>query len=146
MSNRYKIKDQRGMNYLTLTVVGWIDIFSRKRFREIIIESLKYCQAEKGLKVYGYVIMTNHIHLIVSAEGKQTLSEVIKDFKSFTASTILKELPDSTESRKGWLMYLFGYFAKKNKRKSEHQFWQTDNHPIELYSTKVIKQKNELHP
>ena len=43
-------------------------------------------------------------------------------------------------------MYLFGYFAKKNKRKSAHQFWQTDNHPIELYSTKVVRQKlNYIH-
>lgn len=146
MSNRYKIIDQRGLNYLTLTVVGWIDIFSRKKYRDLIIDSLKYCQANKGLHIYGYVIMTNHIHLVVSADGQQTLSEVLGDFKSFSATSILKDLPTSNESRRDWLMYLFGYFAKKNKRKTEHQFWQTDNHPINLYSTKVIRQKlNYIH-
>jgi putative transposase len=64
MSNKYKIIDQHGLNYLTLTIVGWIDIFSRKKYRDIIIESLRYCQENKGLKIYGYVIMTNHIHLM----------------------------------------------------------------------------------
>ena len=50
-------------------------------------------------------------------------------------------MPQSNESRREWLLYLFGIFAKKNKRNAKHQFWQTDNHPIELYSTKVILQK-----
>ena len=146
MSNQYKIKNEEGIYFLTLTVVGWIDIFTRHKFRDTIIESLKFCQKKKGLKVYGFVIMSNHLHLIVQAEGSQTLSEVIRDFKAFTAGSILKDLPDSSESRWKWLMYLFGYFAKKNKRTSEHQFWQADNHPIEVYSTKVIRQKlNYIH-
>ena len=89
MSNKYKIRDQHGLNFLTLTVVGWIDIFSRKKYRDIIIESLRFCQENKGLKIYGYVIMTNHIHMIVQATGEQILSGVLSDFKSYTASTIL---------------------------------------------------------
>jgi len=146
MSNKYKVIDQRGLNYLTLTVVGWIDIFSRKKYRNLVIESLKYCINHKGLHVHGYVIMTNHIHLVVSASGKQTLSEVIGNFKSFIATSILKYLPKSNESRREWLMYMFGFFAKKNHRPSAHQFWQTDNHPIDLYTKRVTQQKlNYIH-
>jgi putative transposase len=115
--------------------------FFQKKYRDIIIESLRYCQENKGLKIYGYVIMTNHIHLIVRANGEQILSGVLSDFKSYTATTILKDLPKSNESRREWLMHLFNIYAKKNKRPSAHQFWQKDNHPIELYSTKVILQK-----
>ena len=144
--SRYKIKNEEGIYFLTLTVVGWIDIFTRQKFRDMIIESLKFCQEKKGLRVYGFVIMSNHIHLMVQAKGSQTLSEVIRDFKAFTATSILKDLPESSESRWQWLMYLFGYFAKKNKRTSEHQFWQSDNHPIEVYSKKVLRQKlNYIH-
>ena len=77
MSNRYKVLDQRGLNFLTLTVKGWVDVFSRKNYRDIFIDSLKYCIANKGLHVYGYVIITNHVHLIVSASGEKTLSDVI---------------------------------------------------------------------
>lgn len=146
MSNKYKVRNQRGLNYLILTVVGWIDIFSRKKYRDLVIESLQFFFAKKGLHVHGYVIMTNHIHLVVSATGEQNLSEVIGNFKSFIATSILKELPNSNESRREWLMYLFGFFAKKNQRPSAHQFWQTDNHPIDLYTSRVIQQKlNYIH-
>jgi putative transposase len=141
MGNKYKVINQRGLNYLTLTVVGWIDIFSRKKYRDLVIDSLQYCIDQKGLHVHGYVILTNHIHLVVSASGKQTLSEVIGNFKLFTATSILKDLPQSNESRRKWLLYLFGYFAKENQRPSAHQFWQCDNHPIDLYTKQVIQQK-----
>ncbi len=63
MSNRYKIINQLGMNFMTMTIVGWVDIFSRQRYRDIAIESLRYCQKEKGLIIHAYVIMTNHIHI-----------------------------------------------------------------------------------
>jgi hypothetical protein len=90
--------------------------------------------------------MTNHIHLVAKATGEQTLSEVIGNFKSFIATSILKELPNSNESRREWLIYMFSFFAKKNQRPSAHQFWQTDNHPIDLYTSRVIQQKlNYIH-
>lgn len=117
MSNRYKIKNQKGLYFLTLTVVGWIDIFSRKSYRDVIIESLDFCQKKKGLRVHGYVIMTNHIHLIVSSVGSQTISEIFKDFKSYTATTILKSLPQSRESRWEWLLYLLVFLQKRIKEK-----------------------------
>jgi REP element-mobilizing transposase RayT len=137
--SRYKIYEQHGLNYLTLTTVGWIDVFSRQRYRDIIIESLKYCQTHKGLHVYGYVIMSNHIHMIVHTEGFE-LSDVLRDFKKFTASNILKSIQKEPESRREWLMHLFKFFAHNDSNR-EHQFWQTDNHPIALWSQDVIWQK-----
>ena len=143
--SRYKIRDQQGLNYLTLTVVGWIDIFSRKRYRDIIIESLRYCREHKGLHVVGWVIMTNHIHLIVFTETLE-LSHVLRDFKKFTAFKILESISAEPESRREWLLYMFKYFAAINPNNRNFQFWQQDNHPIELWSLPVIWQKlNYIH-
>jgi REP element-mobilizing transposase RayT len=64
---RRKILDQNGFNYLTLTIVDWVDVFTRKECRDIVLESLRHCQAKKGLVIYAYVIMSNHIHLVVQA-------------------------------------------------------------------------------
>lgn len=139
--SRYKIHDQQGLYFLTLTVVGWIDVFSRAKYKHIILDSLRYCQKEKGLNVYAYVIMSNHIHLIASAEEGYELSNILRDFKKFTAKQILKRIQNGTESRKEWLMYLFRFFAKGNARNREYQFWQADNHPMELYSPSMIEQK-----
>ncbi len=139
--SRYKILDQTRLNYLTLTLVGWIDIFTRQRYRDIVIDSLKYCQENKGLRICGYVIMSNHIHLIVYTEGGNQLSDVLRDFKKFTAVHILKSIEAETESRREWLVYLFRFYAKNTSNTSNHQFWQHDNHLIALWSQKVIWQK-----
>jgi REP element-mobilizing transposase RayT len=69
MSDSYQIKDQEGTYFLTCQVVGWVDVFSRQTYRDIIIDSLGYCISEKKLLVYAYVIMTNHVHLIVRSEA-----------------------------------------------------------------------------
>ncbi len=46
MPTGYQIKGQEAAYYLTFQVVFWIDIFTRKVYRDIIIDSLKYCQQE----------------------------------------------------------------------------------------------------
>jgi REP element-mobilizing transposase RayT len=93
--------------YITMTVGGWIDIFTRKNHRYAIINSLKYCQEEKGLIIYAYVIMSNHIHMIVDSNGSFTLKEIIRDFKKFTSKKILQQIQCETESRRKWLLQLF---------------------------------------
>jgi REP element-mobilizing transposase RayT len=90
--------------YLTLTVVNWIDVFTRKNHRDAIIESLKYCQAEKGLNIYAYVIMSNHIHLIVNCNLPFELSDVIRDFKKFISKKIVQQIQTEPESRREWML------------------------------------------
>ena len=72
MSTRYKIERTDELYYLTFQIVGWVDIFTRKIYRDIVIESLRYCQAHKGLNLYAYVIMSNHIHLLAHGGVKNT--------------------------------------------------------------------------
>lgn len=82
----YKINNQYHTHFLTMTIVGWADIFTRLVYKEIVVDSLKFCQKEKGLVVHAYVIMSNHIHLIATAhENSKGLSAIIGDFKKFTA-------------------------------------------------------------
>jgi REP element-mobilizing transposase RayT len=103
VADAYQIKNQKGLYFLTLQVVGWVDIFTRKSYRDIIIDSFVYCRKSKGLKVYAYVIMSNHVHCVVSAENN--LSDVVRDFKKFTSKEIFKLINENTqESRKEWLL------------------------------------------
>ena len=148
MSNKYKIVDQQGLHYLTLTTVGWIDLFTRQIYRDILIDSLKYCIANKGLSVHGYIIMPNHLHLIVSTRAPFLLSNVLRDFKAYTGRSIFQLLQDKKqiESRRDWLLHVCNYQALGRRDRQKYQLWQTDNHPIVLVSTKVILQKlNYIH-
>lgn len=143
MSVKYKILDQHGLNYLTCTISGWVDLFTRAEFRDIILESWRYCSEHKGLQIWAYVFMSNHIHFIANTQAPYELENVIRDFKSHTARQILNALEDKRrpESRREWLLYLFRFFAKKFRGTQEHIVWQHDNHPIALYSEKVTLQK-----
>ena len=140
--SRYKILDQHGINFVTLTVVDWVDVFIRKRYKDIVIESLKHCQKEKGLVVYAYVIMSSHIHLIAEAKGSIPLSDILRDFKKFTSKTILREIEHGGyESRREWMLNRFAFRGHNASGNRQYQFWQSDNHPIILYTLPVITQK-----
>lgn len=140
---RYRILDQHGLNFLTLTVVEWIDLFTRKAIADIVLDSLRWCQQNKGLEIYGFVLMPSHLHLIARAGSDDELSTVLQSFKSFTATNIISYLKDTTlpESRRDWLLNHFAFNARKNKTNSLHQVWQRDNHPVILFSPHVIRQK-----
>ncbi len=143
----YKIHDQYKLYYLTLTIVGWVDIFTRPVYRDIIVESLAFCQREKGLVVNSFTIMSNHLHLVCYAkEGSIGLSRILADFKKFTANQILKTIQTIPESRRDWLLVVFAYNGKHKSNNRHYQVWQQDNHPILLVSPKWILQKiNYIH-
>ena len=138
----YKIENQNGLHFLTFTVVGWVDVFTRKRYRDIFIDSLKYCTQNKELLLFSYVIISNHVHLIVRTDSEAGLSAIIRDLKTFTSKKIIKSIiEDPGESRSEWMLRLFKYYAKYNSNNSKYQFWIQKNHPIELVSPKWINQK-----
>jgi REP element-mobilizing transposase RayT len=84
MSNGYRIAKKDAAYFLTFTVVGWVDIFSRDTYKQIICESLNYCILHKGLEIFAYVIVSNHIYLIAIAKSNN-LSDIIRDFKIIQA-------------------------------------------------------------
>lgn len=138
--NGYKINDQSKAHFITATVVDWVDVFSRKIYKDIVVESLDFCIKNKGMILYGYVIMTNHIHLVVqSEEGK--LSDLIRDFKKFTARNILNAIENEPESRKDWMLKRFEFACRSHSRNEKYQFWKYGNHPEEIYSEKFLWQK-----
>jgi putative transposase len=142
MSTKYKFKNSDGCYFISFAVVGWVDVFTRKEYKNIIIENLKYCQAQKGLELFAWVILTNHVHLIARAKEGFLLQDIIRDFKKYTSRVLLKAVLENTgESRKEWMLKIFGEAGKRNSNNVEYQFWRQDNHPIEVWSEDVINQK-----
>lgn len=119
----------------------WVDVFTRKDYRDILLDSIRYCQNEKGLLLHGWCIMSNHVHLAVSAKNNN-LSNVLRDFKKFTSKQIIKAIQNNQyESRKDWMLTIFKNAGEANSRNSEFQFWRQDNQPMEIYSPKFVFQK-----
>ena len=141
----YIITDQYALYFITMTIVGWVDLFTRKECRDILVDSLLYCIEKKGLRVHAYVIMSSHVHMIVSArQESEGLSSIVRDFKKFTSKALLDWiLKGTTESRKEWLELVFKYHAKYNKNNKTYQLWQRNNQPKLCLHPKFIRQKIE---
>lgn len=105
MATKYRFGDSSVPHFITFAVVNWIDVFSRECYKEIVIESLKFCIAEKGLNLHAWVIMSNHIHLIASAKECFELVNIIRDLKKYTSKMIIANIEANTrQSRKEWMI------------------------------------------
>ncbi len=140
----YCIRDQEAIYFLTFQIVGWIDIFTRSKYKDIIVDSLNYCCSNKQLKVHAWVIMSNHVHCIISSTNGK-LSDTIRDLKRHTSKTILNAILNENESRKDWMINQFKYFASRHKRNELYQFWTHENHPIELQGSLIKQRLNYVH-
>jgi REP element-mobilizing transposase RayT len=145
MTTGYKIDFPSHAYFLTFTVVDWVDVFTRKAYRDILTDSFTYCRQFKALQIWAYVIMSNHVHCILSARN-DNLSGILRDFKRHTASKILALIQSPQESRRDWMMKRFEFAAMSNVRNSAHQFWLHDNHAEILTTPSFALQKlNHIH-
>ena len=141
----YKIRDQSATHFLTFSIMGWIDIFSRQRYRDLVIESFQYCRKHKGLQIGAYVIMSNHIHTIWTATNNN-LSDIVRDFKTFISKAITSSIESEPESRREWLLYMFRFYANRTAANENFKVWTGQNHPEELHSESFLQTKlNYIH-
>lgn len=141
----YKIRDQSATHFLTFTIMDWIDIFSRQRYRDLVLQSFQFCRQKKGLLIGSYVVMSNHIHTIWTA-SQNNLSDILRDFKTYTSKAITASIETEPESRREWLLYMFRFFANRTNANEHFKVWTGDNHPEEITSDSFLKTKlNYIH-
>jgi REP element-mobilizing transposase RayT len=134
---RYRFHEGEYPYFLTCTVVAWLPVFSHPPFVEIILDSWRFLQRERGVQIFGYVILENHLHWIAVAEN---LSDQVARFKSFTARKILDEL-----DRRGFQVLLeeLRFFKLRHKVDQSHQLWQEGSHPQQIQNETMMLQKLE---
>jgi len=142
MPKGFQIEDQEGLHYLTFQVIEWVDIFSRQGIKDIVVNSLKYCQQNKGLVLYAWVIMSNHIHLLGQSKAGN-ISGFIRDFKKHTSKAIIEYIQSDRESRRDWMLNIFRTAASKTKRNKDFQVWTHENHCIQIYTDSFVRDKLE---
>ncbi|QCK15796.1 REP-associated tyrosine transposase [Mangrovivirga cuniculi] len=130
------------MYFVTCTVVFWIDLFTRKEYKHVLLDTLGYYQEKRGLIIHAYCIMSSHIHMIISSSRKEeTLSAIMRDFKKLSNKRIISEIGRINESRSEWLLRAFNRAGSKLKRITTNKIWMDGNHPIELDNNKMIEQR-----
>jgi len=143
MSRKYKFHNPSAAYFVSFATVYWVDVFTRETYFKVLANSIGYCRKFKGMELFAFCFMPSHIHFIFRSENENP-SGLLRDFKKYTARKMIETIIEHPqESRKEWLLEMFKKAGKKNGNVSKYQFWQHHNKPIELWTTKVIKQKLE---
>ena len=140
MNKAYQITDPNGLYFVTFTIVDWVDVFTRAAYRDTIIENLNFYHNQRGLRTYGYVVMTNHVHAILQ-QPEGNLSATIRDFKKMTARQIINLAKTEPESRRDWMLHRFEWNAAKRANVSDHQVWIHNSHSEEILKYWFFQQK-----
>ena len=144
MSSKHRIYDNGHAHFITCTIVSWVNLFTRPLYNDIVLESLEHCRHTKGLELYGYCLMSNHLHLIARAPD---LAGCVRDFKKFTATKLYQAVEsNSQESRQGWLKWMFTANGSRTAANAHIQVWGQGYHPIELSDFGRFEQRlNYVH-
>ena len=124
--------------FVTCTIVQWQCVFKEERYSQIILDSLNFCRANKGLYLLSYVIMLNHLHMIVSYQENANLSNIMRDFKRHTSKKIAEQLIQDNEKL---FLHIFEKTAKDEGQGVKCKIWQDEFHPEAIYSEKWFNEK-----
>lgn len=141
MSRNYKVRDQEKLYFVSFATVNWIDVFIRRIYKDILVNSLSYCINEKGLELYAWCIMTSHVHLIIGTTG-EPMEFILRDLKKYTSKRMREAIAENPqESRREWMLWMTERAGKQNPNNNDFQFWQQNNNPIELFDNAIMQQK-----
>ncbi|OJI06567.1 hypothetical protein BK004_02910 [bacterium CG10_46_32] len=132
-----KAENENKAHFITITVIEWIDIFTKPEYFKIVLDSFAYCRANKGLLLHEYVVMTNHLHFIGQAKEGFALSRILSDFKKYTTHEITKLL--EKDNRRYILSLLKNSFSRKAGY--TFQIWRRENYPEMILSNEFLEQK-----
>jgi REP element-mobilizing transposase RayT len=146
MPSTYIARDNDQAYFITMTIIEWIDLFTRTNHKNTIIEALKHSQQTKGLEIFAWVIMPSHLHMICRVGEGHVFSDFVRDFKRHTAKQLIANIQEEPESRREWLLEKFKKAGEACKKPQEYKVWQDGYHAIDVWSNKFIYQKlNYIH-
>jgi len=134
--DRYRFTQPNAPHFMTCTVLHWIPVFTRPETVGILIDSFKYLTGN-GLKIYAYVILENHLHLIAQSEQ---IDRDIARFKSYTGKMLIQFL---LEKQVKTFLDQFAFYKKAHKSDRTFQFWQEGVHPECIQGEEMMRQKVE---
>ena len=124
--------------FFTATILNWKKLLEPDKYKDVIIRSMRFLVENNRVIIYGFVIMSNHIHLIWQMKAGIKRDALQRDFQKFTAQRI----KDNLKINHPDVLSLFLVKAKDRK----YQFWERNPLSIEIWTEKVLIQKlNYIH-
>jgi REP element-mobilizing transposase RayT len=132
--SRYTFTHPEQPHFMTLTVLHWIPVFTRPDTVNILFESFHYL-TKQGFRIYAYVILENHLHLIAQSAH---IDKDIARFKSYTSRQLLAYLQENNVKT---ILDQLAFYKKAHKGDRTYQFWQEGVHPELIQGDDMMRQK-----
>ena len=133
--SRYVITEPDKPHFLTCTVVEWLPVFTRPDAVGILLDSWSWLRSHEGFRIYGYVVLENHLHFVAQAPR---LDKCVSSFKSYTGRHLVELLKQHRAER---LLARLRFSKRAHKRDREYQFWQEGSHAEMVFSDEIMRQK-----
>ena len=134
-NSRYRIIIPQVPHFVTCTLANWLPLFADPEIAGIVLNSIRHLQAENKLRLHGYVLMENHLHLVASASD---LGKTLSRFKAFTGLEIVKIL---RRKERGEALRILAVAGRRRDGRREHQVWESGFHPRMISSEEMLRQK-----
>jgi len=133
--SRYKIYEPTHPHFITCTILHWIPIFTRKESVQIILDCLEFLKEKYNLKIYAYVVLENHLHLVIQSDD---LGKTMESFKKFTAKKILEMLKRENVTT---ILEQLVFYKKAHHTNKNHQVWEEGYQPKLLQTDEMMISK-----
>ena len=133
--SRYKIYEPTYPHFVTCTVLHWIPLFTRQESVQIIIDSLKFLQQKDNLKLYAYVILENHLHMVVQSDD---IDKSMKAFKQYTAKALLELLKKENVKM---ILDQLQFYKKAHHKATNYQVWEEGYQPKLIQTDAMMMSK-----
>ncbi|MCG2613059.1 transposase [Terrimonas sp. NA20] len=115
---------KQASHFLTLNTVDCVDIFIRPVYKQVIVHTLNHFIDSKGLVVFSWCLMTNHLHLLVQPQDGYSIEEIEQEYKAFTTQKILAAMETEPETRKDWMLKRFEGYVNDPGKIRQYNIWQ----------------------
>jgi len=133
--SRYVITEPQKPHFMTCTVVEWLPVFTRPETVRIILNCWQYQRQHARLKLFGYVILENHLHFIAQAPE---LNKCVASFKAYTARQIIDHLQQQKAER---LLQRLRFAKVAHRHDRDYQFWQEGVHAELVFNEAIMREK-----
>jgi REP element-mobilizing transposase RayT len=130
MQSENEFGEKEACYFITFQTVDWVDVFIRPVYKQVIVHTLNHFIETKGLVVYAWCLMSNHLHLLAQAKQGSVIAELEKEYKSFTTTKILEAIDTEPEARRKWMMHQFENFGTMLGLMKKYHVWQNCSHPL----------------
>ncbi|HTC00371.1 MAG TPA: transposase [Ferruginibacter sp.] len=140
MPVKHTISENYGTYFITFTCYNWLSLIDKVNGYDIVYNWFDHLKG-KGHFINGYVIMPNHVHVLISFKNTlQSINTIVGNGKRFMAYEIIKRLQENKEDAIVKQLEDGVETARKLKNK-QHEVWKLSFDWKECKSPSFINQK-----